>query len=218
MTNTPLTPPLAYPVFVRSRFKVGELLPSDPLSLMLNHALLAIPAELGELVEEGADFMEEGGDALFYLQAIINLFPEQKSYWEDSLFLGLDIKIKPSGFVYFADLVIASGKLTDVIKQVTVYGKPIPKGWSKSIADRCIILAELILFLVRQCDPAGYIDGKYDTFDQLMKANQAKLTKRHPVTYTDAQALEKADHTEEGKVDWDSLETKVNVNPTNEAP
>lgn len=202
---------LSYPVFVHSRFKAGHLLPNDPLSLMLNHAILAIPEELGELVEPGADLLEESGDLLFYVQAIINLFPSQQDYWQDSLFLGLDIKIKTKGFVHLHDVLIASSKLTNVIKQVTVYGKPIPPSWEKAIADRCIILAELVLFYIRQCDPTGSIDGKYDTFDQLMKANQAKLTKRHPVTYTDAQALEKADHVE-GKVDWNSLETKVNAN------
>lgn len=74
-----------------------------------------------------------------------------------------------------------AGELVDAIKKYVIYGKDLD---AENLKEEC---GDVLFFITGVCNEMGW------DLDEIMAANQQKLEKRYPTTYSDKDAIERKD-------------------------
>lgn len=190
----------SYDLFVQSRVKPGEdiLATMTPFRARLLHAAIGLSGEAGELLEgcltherdaiDRDNIIEEMGDIHFYLSDL-NALLEIHDFAEISIAHAVSYVASLTGLTLDTDrlmspaihISVEAGNLLDAIKKHVIYNKALDMDAVK-------------LSYLRIMGALGFLSAGVDTDrNEVKQANQAKLEKRYPTGYTDADAAARAD-------------------------
>lgn len=178
---------MTYADFVQSRFKNGTNLlfdgcksDSPELRFSLLHAAIGIVGELHEYRQSPTQINahEELGDALFYLVAAELAIGREPAQFPP---LEWDTPGYGEGAVILNAAECAAHELLDLCKKYAIYCKPI------DVARVWLLLGSLRGHL----RSLAYREGM--TLDNLQDTNRAKLEKRYPTGYSNADAQARKD-------------------------
>lgn len=174
------SPALSYPKFVASRVKWMPTPQED-----CHHAATGIMGEVVELLfaTDRKNLLEELGDLAFYLEHF-------HAAWKKLTGREIEQSVL-SESLSFADcqqnLIAMAGELLDFTKKLWIYNKP----WEGMSSDVEMLVVEITSLCWEMSAFLGIAD-----WEQVEKANQAKLTLRYPQGYSDAAAQARADKAE----------------------
>lgn len=170
---------IRYDQFVRWLFKPG----TD--QVMALHCALGLAGEVGELVEDGADAVEELGDIEFYMQAARNHYGVSRPYILASRFINY---FRPICTIQDR-LIIACGEICDVVKREYIYGKP--RDVAAFVHSMHRMEAALNYY---RSSMLGLTKTSEEHRQAIIQANAEKLSKRYvSLRYSDEQAIARAD-------------------------
>lgn len=172
---------IRYDQFVRWLFKPG----TD--QVMALHCAVGLAGEIGELIEDGADAIEELGDIEFYMQATRNHYGVSRLHILTSCFPAF----KP--FCTIQDrLIIACGEICDVIKREYIYNKP------RDQLAFTVAMARMERALDYYRSSLLGLDKSSEEHRQsIIQANAEKLGQRYVnLRYSDSEAIARADKKE----------------------